>query len=581
MDAVSDPLVNEITVVASSQVGKTEMELNTIGYFVDQDPSSMLMVMPTLDLSQSFSKDRFDPMVRDTPCLRGKIVDVKQRDKSNTILHKKFPGGLIVMAGANSPASLASRPIRIVMFDEVDRYEASIGGKGNSEGDPISIGKKRAITYRHRKKYIYVSTPTISGVSRIMFSFEQSDQRHYTVPCPKCGTFQKLIFSKGSQYAGMSGGRIVFDESNLSWVYYECESCKAQLGEADKYKMVRAGRWEITKPEVVGHAGFHISELYSPWSSWKFMVEEFLKAKKRREALQVWVNTSLGETWNEEEAYTVSEESLLARREDYTKVPSGVVVLTVGADTQDDRLELVLKGWGLNNESWLIDYRVLYGTPTDRTVWTSLNEILTATYETEDGARLPIDCTCIDSAGHYTQEVYKFVRSCEGRRVFAIVGRAGPGRPLVGKMTRNNRERARMLPVGVDDAKTTIYRRLSLEAPQGGAAFASGYMHFPQTVEENYFSMLTAEKQIIGRSKGYPVKQWVKKSASARNESLDCEVYAMAALAILNPNWESLRKRLDERIARATEKAESGTQDAPPMENPRPRGGIRVVGQFG
>jgi phage terminase large subunit GpA-like protein len=562
MDSMSDPYTPEVDVVASSQVGKTETELNAIGYFVDQDPSSVLFVTATLDLAQSFSKDRLDPMVRDTPCLRGKIVDVKQKDKSNTILHKKFPGGLLVMAGANSPASLASRPIRVVMFDEVDRYEASIGGKGNSEGDPISIGTKRAITFRHRRKIIKVSTPTISGVSRIMYGFEQSDQRHYFVPCPKCGTFQKLIFSKGSQYAGMSGGRVVFDEANLSWVYYECEKCQAQLSEVEKVRMVSLGRWEVTRPEIVGHAGFHISELYSPWSSWKFMVEEFLKSKKRREALQVWVNTSLGETWNEEEAYTINEQSLLARREEYIKVPVGVLVLTAGVDTQDDRLELSVKGWGQNNESWLIAYRTIYGTPTDLTVWRALDDILLSSFESDDGVQLHVESTCIDSAGHYTQEVYKYVRGCGSRRVFAIVGRAGPGKPLIGKVTRNNRERARLMHVGVDDAKTTVYRRLALEAPEGGAGFPNGYMHFPMWAEENYFSMLTAEKQIIGRSKGYPVKQWVKKSASARNEALDCEVYAMAALAVLNPNFDALRARRETLAVSVPE------QKAEPIEQP-------------
>lgn len=557
MDAVSDPLITEISVVASSQVGKTEIELNVIGFHVDRDPCSILMIEPTLELSQSFSKDRLDPMVRDTPCLRGKIVDVKQKDKSNTILHKKFPGGLLVMAGANSPSSLSSRPIRKVLFDEVDRYEASIGGKGNSEGDPVSIGKKRAITYGHRKQYIYVSTPTVSGVSRIMFSFAQSDQRHYMVPCPKCGHFQKLIFSVRSEYATMSAGRIVFDEANLSWVYYECEECKAQLGESEKLRMVRSGRWEITRPEIQGHAGFHISELYSPWSSWKFMVEEFLKAKKRREALQVWVNTSLGETWNEEDAYTINEQSLLARREDYVKVPAGVLVLTVGEDTQDDRLEIAVKGWGANNESWLLAYRVIYGPPTDLTLWDAAEDLLLAGYEAEDGVQLHIDAGCFDSAGHYTDEVYKFIRRTRHPRAFAIVGRSGPGKPLVGKVSRNNRQRARLFPVGVDDAKTTIYRRLALEPPAGGGAeFPNGYMHFPAWVEESYFSGLTAEKQIIGRSKGYPVKQWVKKSTSARNEPLDCEVYAMAALALLNPNWDALKKRREAMVPVVREEVE-------------------------
>lgn len=547
MDTFTDPGIEEITMMASSQVGKTEFILNVVGYTIDQDPCPMLIVEPTILMAEALSKDRIDTMIRDTVCLQGKVADTRRKDKTNTIHHKRFQGGHITLAGSNSPASLASRPVRYVLFDEVDRFEASIGNKESAEGDPIQIGKKRAITFWNRK-YVYVSSPTVSGVSRIEFLFNQSDQRHCFVPCPKCGHFQKLIFSPKSQFSNLSSGRIVFDEANLSWVYYECEKCKAQLTEADKYKMIRASRWDVTKPEIQGHAGFHISELYSPWSTWKFMVEDFLKAKKLREKLQVWVNTSTGETWNEEEAYTISEDTLLSRREEYTKVPAGVLLLTAGIDTQDDRLELAIKGWGMNNESWLIDYRTVYGTPIDMNVWRYLDDILLANYEAEDGLKLRIECACIDSAGHYTQEVYKYVRGCGGRRVFAIVGRAGPGRPFIGKMTRNNRERARLIPIGVDDAKSTIYRRLALEKSAGGAPFPPGYMHFPMSVTDGYFSMLTAEKQVIRRFRGFPTKAWVKKSDSARNEALDCEVYAMAAMAILNPNWEALTKRRGEAV---------------------------------
>lgn len=544
MDAFSDPLIEETDVMSSGQVGKTEIINNAVGFFIHQDPSPMLVIQPTIEMGETWSKDRLSPMIRDTECLKSRVHDVRGRDSRNTILHKTFPGGHITIAGANSAASLASRPVRVLLLDEVDRFPPSAG----TEGDPVSLAVKRTANFFNRK-LLLTSTPTIAGVSRIETAFLQSDQRHYFVPCPRCGQFQVLLFSAKSQFANLGAGRIVFDESNLSWVYYECEACKAQLDEADKYKMIRRGRWEPQKPDVQGHAGFHINELYSPWSTWKRVVKDFLEKKQRREMLQTFVNMSLGETWNEEEAYTISEESLLSRRESYTKIPPGGLILTVGVDTQDDRLELALKAWGIGFESWLMDYRVLYGTPSDLSVWRSLDEVLLAKYETESGVKLPVECVCIDSAGHYTQEVYKYVRSTGGRRVFATVGRGGPGKPFIGKMTRNNRERARMLPIGVDDAKVTIYRRLALEMPQGGAEFPPGYMHFPDTVTESYFSMLTAEKQVIRRTKGYPVKVWEKKSASARNEALDCEVLAMAALAILNPNWIALKDRFEKMVA--------------------------------
>ncbi len=578
MDSISDPYNETTTVMSSSQVGKTEWLLNAIGYFVDQDPSSMLFISAQLELVQSFSKDRLDPMMRDTPCLRGKIMDVRQKDKSNTILHKKFPGGLLVMAGANSPASLASRPIRVVMGDELDRYALSIGRKENAEGDPISIAMKRAATFRHRKKFVWVSTPGVAGYSRIEQLFFQSDQRHFMVPCTRCGHKQKLIFSDRSQFANLSAGRIVFDEANVSWAYYECEECKAQLGEVDKLKMVRAGEWTVTHPEVQRHHGYHIGELYSPWVSWEAVAKDFMVKKQKKETLQVWVNTSAGETWREDEAVSIATDTLLARREEYTRIPAGVLLLTAGVDTQDDRLEAQLSGWGLNGEFWLGAYRPIYGTPTDQAVWTALDDVLFAPYETEDGATVRVECSCIDSAGHYTQEVYKYVRSREGRRVFAVVGRGGPGRPLVGKVTRNNRERARLMPVGVDDAKTTIMRNLALEKPTDpNAPYPQGYMHFPMWAEQNYFDMLTAERLVLRKVGGFYRRTWEKKSPSARNEALDCTVYSMAAMAILNPNFEALAKRREAQIA--------SLEDAPPermrQETPRPRGGIKRVGQFG
>lgn len=545
MDSISDPLNETTTVMSSSQVGKTEWLLNTIGYFASQDPSSILFITAQLELAQSFSKDRLDPMIRDTPCLRGIILDVKQKDKSNTILHKKFPGGLLVMAGANSPASLASRPIRVVLGDELDRYALSIGRKENAEGDPISIAMKRASTFRDRKKFVWVSTPGVAGYSRIEQLFMQSDQRHFIVPCTRCGHKQKLIFSDRSQFANLSAGRVVFDEANVSWAFYECEECKAQLGEVDKLKMIRGGEWMVTHPEVLRHRGHHVGELYSPWVTWQAVAEDFMRKKQKKETLQVWVNTSAGETWREDEAVSVAIDTLAARREEYTKVPNGVLLLTVGGDTQDDRVELAVKGWGANGESWLIAYRVVYGNPSDLTLWQAVDDVLFSNYDTEDGAKMRVQCAFIDSAGHYVQEVYRYVRSKQPERVFAIIGRSGP-RSLVGKPTRNNPHRARMLVVGVDDAKTTIMRNLALDKPtQPGQPYPQGYMHFPMWADTNYFEMLTAERQVLRKNSGFYRRTWEKKSPSARNEALDCEVYAMAAMAMLNPNWEALAARRD------------------------------------
>ncbi len=570
MDSVSDPYNETTTAMAASQLGKTEWELNTIGYFSSQDPSSIMYITSDLNLAESFSKTRLDPMFRDTPCLRGLMRDRRQKDKTNTLLEKVIPGGLLVLAGANSPASLSSRPIRIIMGDEVDRWALSIGRKENAEGDPIGIASARSMTFRHRKKFFWVSSPGVAGYSRIEQLYLESDQRHFMVPCTRCGHKQKLIFSDRSQFANIAAGRVVFDEANVSWAYYECEECKAQLGEVDRLKMVRAGEWIVTHPEVKGHAGFHLGGLYSPWATMQIIADKFIKAKKKKETLQVWVNTVIGETWREDEAVSIATDTLLARREEYAKIPAGVLLLTAAVDTQDDRLEIKVKGWGLNAESWLSVYRVAYGTPTDHTVWDAVDSILFDPYDTEDGIRMRVECSFIDSAGHYTQEVYKYVRRNEGKRVFAIVGRGGPGRPLIGKMTRNNRERARLIPVGVDDAKTTIMRNLALEKPTDpNAPYPQGYMHFPMWAEQNYFDMLTAERLVLRKVGGFYRRTWEKKSPSARNEAIDLEVYAMAAMAFLNPNWEALAKRREEELERLAVTVEV-EPDAPHELTPRP-----------
>lgn len=331
MDAFNDPTAEFVTLMTSSQIGKTEIVNNIIGYFIEHDPSPMLLIMPTLEMGSAWSKDRLAPMLRDTPSLRGKVTDAKAKDSGNTILHKTFPGGHITVAGANSPASLASRPVRIVLFDEVDRYPPSAG----TEGDPVKLGTKRSLTFWNRKIF-HDSTPTVRGVSRIEALWEESDKRRFFVPCPQCKQSQVLVWA------------------NLKWdkddppntVRYECEKCQSRLTESDKHRMIAHGVWRSERPERTTHAGFHINELYSPWSTWKSVVENFLEAKKRPETLKVWVNTTLGETWEDDESYSISDESLRGRIEQYVGVPEGVLLLTAGVDVQDDRLECLVKGWG-------------------------------------------------------------------------------------------------------------------------------------------------------------------------------------------------------------------------------------------
>jgi phage terminase large subunit GpA-like protein len=553
MDAFNDPKIEMVTLMTSSQIGKTEIVNNIIGYYIEHDPAPLLLIMPTLEMAMAWSKDRFAPMLRDTPSLKGKVTDAKAKDSGNTILHKIFPGGHITVAGANSPASLASRPVRIVLFDEVDRFPPSAG----TEGDPVKLGTKRALTFWNRKIF-HNSTPTVQGVSRIEALWEESDQRHFYVPCPRCGHSQILIFSPNSVFGKLTKGFLKFDEKNLSWVCYECENCHQDIDESKKLKMLMQGKWSALYPERIKHAGFHINELYSPWSSWKGIVESFIEAKKRTETLKVWVNTTLGETWTSEETYTISDEKLAARIEAYENVPMGVLVLTAGIDVQDDRLECLLKGYGLNDESWLIDYKTFYGSPARQEVWNELDQFLHQEWQHENGLPFRLDSACIDSAGHFTQNVYSFVKQQRSRRIHAIVGRSGTGRPLVGKPTKNNRQRIPLFIVGVDTAKELIYARLQIDE------VGQGYMHFNRKCDEAYFKQLTAEKQVTTFSKGFPTKVWIK--VRARNEALDCEVYALAAFTLLNANMPAIERNLKTKVANA-EQTQSQTA---PEEHQQP-----------
>jgi phage terminase large subunit GpA-like protein len=510
MDAVSDPMIREVWCMKSAQIGWTEILLNVIGYFVDQDPSPMLLVQPTLDIGEAFSKDRLAPSVRDTPALRDKIKDAKSRDSGNTLLHKTFPGGHITIGGANSPAGLASRPIRVALFDEIDRFPPSAG----TEGDPISLGKKRTTTFRNRK-VLCGSTPTIRGGSRVESGYEGGDQRTYHVPCPACGAFQRLVWSQ-----------VRWDDGRPETARYVCQHCSADLTDADKPDMLRAGEWRAARP-FNGIASFHISELYSPWVTWPEMARSFLEAKRLPETLQTWINTALGETW-EDKGEVLEGGALSSRVEAYTPdhAPAGVKLITIGTDVQDDRLEATVWGWGDDEEAWRLGHHVLRGDPGQTSLWAEHDELLKRHYRTDDGRDLVMEACCVDSGGHYTEQVYRYAAARKRFRVWAIKGASGQGRLIWPK--RAGRGRAVSVDlwlIGVDTAKDVLFGRLKKVIEPG-----PGYIHFDAATEQAYLEQLTNETVVLKMAMGRRVRMWKPRSASARVEALDCFVYAYAAL---------------------------------------------------
>ena len=528
MDAVNDARCEDIIIMSSAQVGKTELILNIIGYYIDYDPSPILVLQPTLEMAQTFSKDRLSPMLRDTPALKGKVKDARSRDSGNTILHKTFPGGHITMVGANSPAGLASRPIKVVLMDEVDRYPASAG----TEGDPIKLAEKRTTTFWNRKK-IKVSTPTIKGRSPIEKEFLTSSMEEWNVPCPCCGKYQPYEW-----------GRIHFSDATM-----ECKFCREHISERD-WKS-NTGKWIAVK-ENHKKRGFHLNELASPWKHWEDIIDDFRAAERDRkqgdiEKLKTFINTALGEPW-EERGEAADDNVLLSRRERYNAdLPDGVLLVTAGVDVQDDRLEIEITGWGKGYESWGILYKKMKGSPELDETWDKLEQFLDTELYFANGNSLLIAATCIDTGGHFTTEVYKFLKRMERKqkRIFGIKGMGGEGIPLINKISTNNVEKVKIFMLGVDSGKEILMTRLKTvdEGP--------GYCHFPinadRGYDETYIKGLTSEQRVVHVKDGRASLKWVKKSGT-RNEPLDLRNYATAAAEILRPDWDVLEKKVRQGI---------------------------------
>jgi phage terminase large subunit GpA-like protein len=528
-DAVGE--ADTVVVMTSSQVGKTTFVENVIGYHIHLDPCPMLFLNPTLEMSETFSKDRLSPMLRDCECLHGLVAESRSRDKNSTILHKVFKGGHLTMAGSNSPASLASRPVRKVLFDEVDRFSISAG----QEGDPVKLAQKRATRFWNRG-FLMCSTPTIKDKSRIEKAWLISDQRRYYVPCPHCNHYQVFVW-----------GQIKWENHDPTTAYYECESCTEPILSQHKPAMVRQGQWRATH-QSGKYPGFHIWEGYFPTTPWSKLVEEFLEAKDDPEQFKVFVNTVLGELWREDDGDQVEWVQLMERAEPYATLtaPAGALLLTAGVDVQADRLECSIWGWGEKSEAWLIFHTVLWGDPAEEGVWTELDLFLDSRIDRESEGTIGITATAIDT-GYLPQVAYNFVRLRPGRGFYAIKGMSTPGRPLWGKPTpqevtwrgKTLKKGIRLWPVGVDTAKGLFTARLKLLKP------GPGYIHFPVGLEEEYYLQITAERRVPKTVRGFTTHVWVK--TRKRNEALDCAIYALAAAyaaGIERMDWQKLKARL-------------------------------------
>ncbi len=541
LDAISDPAVERVSVIKSARVGWTQMLNATLAYHMIEDPCPLLLVQPTVETAEIYSREMVAPMLRDVPALSEIARGPSVKTSARTLLHKTFPGGVLSMVGANSGAGFAMISRRVVAFDEVDRYPPSAG----DEGDPIALGEKRAETYWNRK-ILEGSTPLVDGTSRIQELFEAGDQRRFYVPCPQCGHMDFLAFHRTAE----RGHRMKWDAGQPETACFECGSGNGcVIEETHKRDMLEAGEWRADAPGARTpsgrvHASFHVWAAYStsPGATWSAIAAEFLAAKGKTEQLRTFVNTTLGETWKDR-GEAPDWERIKARAEPYKigTVPDGAVVVTAGVDVQKDRLIYELVGWAPDRESWSVDAGEFHGNTSLAagevdSPWNELDALLDRSLPASAG-EMSIAMLAIDS-GYNAQAVYAWARCKPMTRVIAIKG-VGGARALVGKPSpvdvtvrgRRIQRGYRIWPVGVDIAKSELYGFLRLEL--GAAGAPPGYCHFPEYGDE-FFRQLTAEHLVTTVNKRtHRAKLEWQVLPNRENHHLDARVYARVAAAVL------------------------------------------------
>jgi phage terminase large subunit GpA-like protein len=542
MDCLSsNSPVQRVVMMFAAQTGKTEAGSNWLGYVIDHAPGPMLCVQPTVEMAKRLSKQRLESMITDTPCLAAKIAPARARDSGNTMFSKEFSGGIMLLTGANSATGLRSAPCRYLFADEVDAFPSDVDG----EGDPVALAERRTTTFA-RRKILLTSTPTVKDFSRIEAEYLRSDQRRFYVPCPSCGGMQWLQWP-----------RLKWDPKRPGDVRYQCKHCGERFEENHKAAMLSAGEWRATAPSDGRTAGFQLSGLYSPlgWCSWEQLVDDFLRAKSDAPALKAFVNTRLAETWEEDYAAAVSADGLMGKRLAYESgtCPAGVVLLTCGVDVQDNRLAVSVWGWGEGETGWMIWHQELMGDPTQTEVWGQLDQVLVTEWATAGGKALKVSQVAVDSGGHCTHEVYRYVRDRVRQNVVAIKGSSRRNSPAVGKGNKVDvswqgrvlKRGVTLYQLGTDTIKTTLFGRL-----RHNEAGGIGTLYFGMAADEEYFRQLTSERQALRYHRGFPIREWVKK-AGDRNEALDCVVYAYAAMLLFSRRmnratmWQQLADQLE------------------------------------
>ena len=538
----------KVVFMKGAQIGGTECGNNWMGFVIHHAPGPMLIVNPTVETAKRTSKMRIDPAIENCPALKEKVQDPRSRDSGNTMLMKEFPGGVLILTGANSAVGLRSMPIRYLFLDEVDGYPDD----ANAEGDPVNLAIQRTATFSNKKIFM-ISTPTIKNYSRIETAFLEGDQRYYFVPCPDCSELQILKWKN-----------IKWPKGQPESAYYKCKKCGSKWEDHQKAEILKNGKWIAQNPNCDSKTiSFHLSSLYSPhgWVSFGDIAKEFSEVHKDPPRLQVWTNTKLAETWEDMSGEAIDPTGLLKRRENFGKhLPKDVAIITAGVDVQDNRLELEIVGWGKDEESWSLDYQVIYGDPSTPDLWNDLDKILSHSFiHSRDLGNFAITAVAVDSGGHYTDHVINYCDERKYKRFWAIKGSSnGNGVPIWPvRASQSKRLKKPVYVIGVNDAKETLMQRLRIE--NSGA----GYWHFPTHRDQEWFNQITSEVIKTKYVKGRPTRTWQPRKEGIATEGLDCRVYAFAALRGLVRNWKLDLNKLAHKLSEIPLR----NSDAPIMNN--------------
>ena len=589
MDCLSSHDPTQVVVLMfGAQTGKSEAGLNWSGYVMHHSPGPMMLVQPTVDMAKRLSKQRLADMVAETPALRERVGEARSRDGGNTLLMKEFPGGVLVLAGANSASGLRSMPARYLFLDEVDAYPPDVEG----EGDPISLAVKRTTTFGRRRKVLITSTPTLRDQSRVEKEFLRSDQRRYFVPCPHCGEMQWLRwrgYADGDDEQRAKTYRLVWIDEGKTRAGYLCagEGCGAIIEEHHKTTMLLAGEWRPTAVGDPGVRGYWLSSLYSPlgWRSWVEVLQEFEQAATDPALLKTFVNTVLAETWEDATTQRLDAEGLSARAGGYSlrTVPAGAALMTCGIDVQrrgGGYLQIVWRAWGHGDESWLVDREIIHGDPMGDDLWEQARVAIDRDYPCADGGTMRAFAAAIDSGdGETVHAVYAFARRHMRRHVIATKGQSQYGKPVIGKPTRQDinirrqtvKNGVNLWPVGADTAKSLIHARIRIAAESG-----PGVVHWPEGLPADYWKQLTSERQATRVVNGFARRVWVKAERDY-NEDLDCEVLALVALEYTKTRHAAgsmyatfAARRRSDRPAEARPAVAQSRPEQPPAAPPPP-----------